>query len=264
MKDITKKILVGSQALKIHFPNDNIKTHDHDYLINGKTGRNKNIEFYDINENKGLKYIFDNNQEIAAPEQLYTLKLSHCFWNVHWQKTMFHILFCQQKGLKHDENLFQLLYNDWIPIHGKKRAYLNKSNEDFFKDNVKRTYQHDDIHQAVKYNDKPMFEYLKKDINKAMINEEMFKNLNQKQQFQLAREEIYVTALERFIIPKNFHIDRLTAYRAACRLLLTSMTKGWFPKFIALNWIHLNRPDNHDFIQLFKNKLGDKCEITRT
>jgi hypothetical protein len=168
---------------------------------------------------------------------------------------MHDIKFFQSKNVIHDEDLFSLLYKDWVNIHGNKRAYLKKQNEEFFKDGVDRKYVHDDIHRAVAYYDEPMFEKLKKDRSSAMLDHGMFLELSHDDQLKLCREEIYVTALERFLITSNFRTSRRSAYMGACRLLVTSMTKGWFPKFLVLNWQELCNPDDHDFVELFKQKL---------
>lgn len=258
------KVLVGSKATKHWFPEFR-NPNDTDYLVDEDIkGEPRVLEYHNVNRGAGLQELFkkcidaghkEGDDYITPPELLYTLKLSHCYWPIHWPKTMADILFFQKKGVKYDNELLSLLYKDWVEIHGKKRAFLNKSNEDFFKDKVNRTYIHDDIHRAVAYYDEPMFERIKKNKDLAYCNESLFNTLSQEDKYKLCREEIYVTALERFIIPKDFCINTLAAYRGACQLLLTSMTKGWFPRFIALNWQELNKPDKHPFIQLFKDKL---------
>lgn len=250
-----KQILIGSQALRQHFENYR-EAKDTDYLIDGELphDRENRIEYYDVNRNPGLRVLFDRTETIPTAQELYTLKLSHCFWdNIHWSKTMSDLFFLQKQNLKVDEQLFELLYQGWEVVHGTKRAYLKKKNEDFFKDSVKRQYVHDDIHRAVAYYDCPMFEKIKKDTSSAFISRKMFEALSFDDQLKVCREEIYVTALERFMIPNDFAYSRLTAYRGACKLLLTSMTKGWFPRFIAENWIVLNRCDDHDFVSLFQD-----------
>lgn len=249
-----KKVLIGSCAAKHWFP-DFRETKDSDYLTDGNVKSTRQDESHNANDGIGLKWILDNTDEIASPEILYTLKLSHCFWNIHWQKTMFDLKFFQSKGIQYNKELFDLLYKDWEVIHGKKRAYLNKKNEDFFTEKVNRKYIHDDLHRAVAYYDEPMFEKLKHDKSKAFIDKDMFEDVSYEDKCRLCREEIYVTALERFLIPNEFRFSKTAAYVGACRLLLTSMTKGWFPLFIATNWSKLDKPDEHDFVGLFRQRL---------
>ena len=249
-----KQILIGSRAAKHWFP-DFREPKDFDYLINTEIKSSKTIEYHDASHGVGLKWIFDNSDEIATPEILYTLKLSHCFWSHNWAKTMHDIKFFQEKHIQYNKELFDLLYKDWENIHGKKRAYLNKSNEEFFTEKVNRKYVHDDIHRAIAYYDEPMFERLKHDKSKAMLAKDLFEDISYEDKCRLCREEICVTALERFLIPEDFHFSKTGAYIAACKLLITSMTKGWFAFFLASNWLELHKPDNHDFIGLFKKNL---------
>ncbi len=237
--------LVGSRAAKFWF-DDYREPRDWDYLI--APGE----------QVKGDKHIAEDgllpflDHEIATPEMLYTLKVSHSFWAIHWEKTMRDIYFFQSKGIELDEDLFKGLYKFWEKRHGKKKANLNVKNEEFFTKYVDRKYEHDTLHEAIKYYDVPMYQKLKKDTSMALIDRGMFEALSFEDKCKLVREETYVTALERFLIPREFDMDELTAYRRAIKLIITSMSKGFFPKFIVENWIVLNKPDNHPWIELFK------------
>lgn len=260
-----RRVLIGSFAARHWFRDFREPGEDRDYLVEGKSGRDGTNEYHDCTKSAGLMWIFENCHNIAYAEDLYTLKLSHCFWDIHWVKTMHDIAFFQANYVKLNGGLFELLYKGWEEIHGSKRAMLAKSNEDFFDDAVERVYVHDDLHEAIAYGERPMYESVKNDKDKAMLSHDLFLNLSKEDQFKLCREEIYVTALERFLIPSNFTRSLLVAYRGACRLLLTSMTKGWFPKFIAANWYELCRPDDHDFVGLFhKRKDAIRCLPQKT
>ena len=253
-----KKVLIGSRATLHWFP-DFRKVDDTDYLIDGDMKSTKEVEYHNANLGVGLRKILDESGDIASPTFLYTLKMSHCFWPINWSKTMHDIKFFQQKSVSLDEELFALLYQDWVKIHGKKKAYLKKENDDFFKDGVDRKYVHDDIHRAIAYYDEPMFEKLKRDRASAMLDHDMFLALSYEDKLKLCREEIYVVSLERFLIPKDLRMSANVAYQGACRLLVTSMTKGWFPKFIAENWSALSKPDGHDWVGLFQERMEAYC-----
>lgn len=263
------KILVGSHAAR-HWFNDFREPGDVDYLVKGDLkGEARKIEYHNVLRGDGLVNLFDSAAQSAilmadplggetiglTAEQLYTLKLSHSFWNINWDKTMFDINFYQKKKVVEDEVLFSSLYKDWVKIHGPKKARLKRPNEDFFTAAVSREFPHDSLHEAIAYYERPLFETVKYDKSQAYVEEELFLQLSDEDKLRLCREEIYVTALERFLIPKKFCYSTLAAYRGACRLLITSMSKGWFPKFIVLNWQTLNKPDNHPFVKLFKEKL---------
>ena len=245
-------MVIGSQAAKYHFPDFYRPCKDIDKISEIKE-RGSDNHFC-----SSFQYILDSNPnlEYATPEILYTLKLSHCFWNIHWNKTMRDILFFQQKRIKHDEELFQKLYLDWNNIHGsKKKVKLKKRNEEFFKDNVDRIYIHDDLHYAVAYYKEPLYQKIKSDKSSAATSQILFEQLSFEDKIKLCREESYVTALERILIPSEFTKSRKFAYIEAIKCLLTSMTSGWFPKFIALHWYLLYDLDDHDFVALFKTAL---------
>lgn len=232
-----KKLLFGSKRAKQLF-SDFRAPNDIDYIVD--TVNNK--EEYSYRENPGIQYLYENRDELTASD-LYTIKLSHCFWDIHWAKTMHDLLFFQNKSVKYDHRLFKLLYGGWVDKHGRKKAYLNKTNEEFFNDNVDRKINHDDLHYCLSYYGIPLFERIKVDLNKASVSEKLFYELSNEDKLKLCREEIYVVACERFLIPRNFKMPLIIAYKQAVRLLLTSMTKGWFPLYIALHWYQLNNPD---------------------
>lgn len=247
MKDI---MLIGSKAAKIHFPDFPREPHDTDYISENE------IDKADCHYCEGFEYILNKypNQDVAPPEVLYTLKVSHAFWDIWWEKTMFDICFFQSKKVNLDEDLFKVLYKDWEKRHGKKKAYLKKSNEDFFIDSVQRTYIHDDIHKAIAYGNEPLYEKIKHDRSKAMTSYDLFLKLNDEEKLNLCREEIYVTALERILVPNEFQKHPFAAFKEAAKMLITSMTKGWFPKFIVENWLKI-RTFKYDYVAKFKLKL---------
>lgn len=250
---MTKKVLIGSAAAHFWYPTYR-KPHDLDYLEEGivepylKSNTNPREEYYPV-EGEGLKYIYDyayfeGPRYIATQSQLYALKMSHCFWNINWAKTMSDIAFFQNEGVYFNEDLFNMLYETWEKIHGNKRAKLKGvSNEEFFTSTVNRKFRHDDLHERLAYSARPMYERCKPNLDEAYISKKMFNNMDWEDRIKMAREEIWVTALERFLIPSNFKEPVAAAYWKACKLLLTSMTKGFFATFIALNWLILRRPD---------------------
>jgi hypothetical protein len=246
------KVLIGSKALKHWYPDFHRSGIDTDYVTNDiHTPNGERIEYH---YNKAFEFL--GNKDIADPNELYTIKVSHSFWNIHWRKTMDDIRFMQEKGCVLLEDFYSLLYNEWIIKHGEKRAYLDIDNESFFTSNIDRKYNHDDIHNWVKYYDEPMFMKVKSDLNKALISKSLFDQLDHGDKLKLCREEIYVMALERIIIPNDFSINTRVAYERAARILITSASKGWFPKFIVTHWNELYKPDSHDFVGLFKKNIA--------
>lgn len=246
-------VLIGSHAAKHHFPQFR-QPKDLDFA-----GRERlmhhigNIKTEIFNSN-GMNWILENSDRIASPDILYTLKLSHSFWKINWPKHAKDIVFFQKNDCKIIDELFDICYCDWVEKHGSKKAKLSVPNEEFFKKTVDRSYEHDTIHQAVAYYERPLFEKIKSDLSKAYCSQNLFSSLSFEDKLKCCREEIYVTALERFLIPSNFEEHKVIAYKKAICQLVTSMTKGWFPRFIMNNLKYLDMPDKN-YVEDFERGL---------
>lgn len=89
--------LYGSQLTKKLFP-DFRNPKDIDYVTNDLVEYNYQIS--KISKGTELHYIpCTPNREMTADE-LYTLKVSHAIYDIHWQKTMSDIRFLQIRGCK--------------------------------------------------------------------------------------------------------------------------------------------------------------------
>lgn len=189
---------------------------------------------------------------------LYNLKVSHIFWDINWSKHIKDIITLQKEfGYSSvDREVFDTLYSFWSNVHKDKkdRINLNKSSEEFFNNNVKREYKHDDIHNIIAYYDRPMFESLLKNSGKVILDKEKFDNLPYDDKLKLCSEEIYTIALERYCIPTNFMIDSLEAYRKALKKVVIDLSKGWFPLFIIENISTLMNPDIEYVTKFLNNK----------
>lgn len=248
-----KKLLIGSHAAKNWFPEFRIPN-DKDFATLGnegvkfekikdeKTKDEKIIEYHEI----PLLWEFCGESEIATPEILYALKISHSLWDIHWNKTVHDILFFQSKKIQLNDELAEKLIKYWTPIHKEKRINLNKKTEEFFKDSVDRTISHDDLHEIVKYQDRPWYSKLLKYPDKPLLDKNKFDDLSLKEKYQVAREEISVLAIERFIIPRKIE-NYTAAYSTALKLVVVQLTKGWFPYFIMNNLSELYFPDDNYF-----------------
>jgi len=223
-------LIFGSTALNHWFP-DSRTPKDLDIIDRDVKSHN---ETYWV---PSFEYILENNKDskYVDPNFLYTIKLSHSFWDVKWDKTIFDIIFLKSKGCIADEDLYKGLVKDWQVVHGKKKVNLNKENKQFFSDNVTRKYDHDDLHLLVKHYSRPLYESIKSDLNSAKCEKNLFTLLSHDDKILLCREEIFVVALERFLIPSNFHMNQKAAINKAIKQLVTTMTTGWFPRFIVEN-----------------------------
>lgn len=241
------KILVGSQAAKHWFP-DWREPQDTDYFVSEgqKVEREPGIEYF---SHPGLYRWFGRDEErIATTEELYTIKVSHAFWalkNGTWSKHMNDILSFQKRNVEFIPELYDIMYNIWVEVHGAKKVNLNQEPEDFFNEHVPRKYDHDSIHHSVAYGDVPMFEKILRDGHAVAVDRSKFDNLSHEDKCRLVREEVYATALERKIIPSGYTGSPRAAYAYAMRQLITSYSKGWFPLWVVLNYSDVYKPDRN-------------------
>lgn len=172
----------------------------------------------------------------ATLDELYTIKLSHIFWegkNGKWNVHAQDMMRLKDEGAKVIEPLYDVLYNVWVEKFGAKRVDLNMDKADFFDDAVPRKWDHDSVHYSVAYGDHPLYEdFLDGEVRMSMrkVWDAPFET-----QVKLFREEIFATALERKMIPSNYQGSRRAAYLWALRRTVTSLTKGRSARFIAEN-----------------------------
>lgn len=247
------KTLVGSLALVYHY-GDEAPRSPRDMDIFGDEEVENAEVFYHPDLEKW------NWAPMAYPDELYTIKVSHAFWNLHgtWSKHMGDIVWMQRKGLKFIPELFDILYPIWEERYGKKKANLNAKPEDFFNKNVHRVYDHDSIHRSIAYYDRPLFERILRDGHEVAVDKAKFEALSYEDKLKLVREEVYATALERQLIPSNYKSSPRAAYAWAMMKTVTSFSKGWFPLFIVLNYQDLYKPDV-DYVKRHKEN-SDRLE----
>jgi len=133
---------------------------------------------------------------------------------------------------------------------------LNKSNEEFFDDYVKKYYIHDEIHEVVAYYERPLYERLKVDQSKALCQKDLWEQLSHEDKVKCVQEEAYVIALERFIIPnwieKNKNYPPKFAFHSALEKICTTLTSGYFRDFAIDNWPVVSNYELN-FVERFKN-----------
>ena len=231
-------MIIGSTAQYHWFP-DSRQPKDLDLLTPAKiVGNEAKVCVIDSQWHELAEEIMELSEDkvFASPNILYTLKVSHAHWDIHFDKTLFDIYFLQGKECVLNLNLYHKLFAMWERIHGKKPAYVGGDVDSFFTEKVKRIYPHDLVHDCVKFNDRPMHELIRPDLTKVWCSEEMFNALTPDQQAQDALEEILVTAIERAQLTKeSTKVERLRAVKYAHRQLCTSMTKGWFARYLIIN-----------------------------
>jgi hypothetical protein len=242
-------LIIGSHAMKHWFPELKRTPKDLD-SISKDTVMSKDIQNYWVDS---FQYILDNNKDdkFIDPDFLLTLKMSHFGWNIHWDKTMCDVLFLKDRGCKVVKSLYDSLVKDWIKVHGKQWASLKgKDSTTFFEDAVTRKYIHDDIHEAVAVYDKPLYETLI--VDGVVCSKIGFDKLSLDDKILMTKEEIWVTALERYHIPSDFTCGHAMAYGNSLKKLATTMSSGWFKFFILDNFKLLTGCKDKTYIEKFK------------
>lgn len=248
-------MIFGSTAAKYWFP-DFREPQDLDLI--SKSGKN---------ERKEQHYWVPTFDEIIArnshpqyldAQHLITIKSAHLGWDIHWRKTFNDILFFKQKGLRMDPILYKKLVKDFTKIHGKRWASLKmKDSSSFFMDKVNRKYNHDKLHEVVAVYERPLYERILKNPETKSVecSKEKFDKLSENDKILLVREEIWVTALERFLIPSNFTYGDNLSYFNSFKKLVTTMSSGWFKEWIIDNVELIYKNNDWNFISKTKQYI---------
>ncbi len=232
-------MIIGSTAIKHWFPDFTREPKDLDYVVYRKETFDKQLleglsdEKVEVLENPVLlDYI---NQPVCSPNELYTLKISHCFWdlpNKTWDKHMWDIQFLKSKGCVFIPELFNDLYEYWNTLHGvNKRSNLDMSADEFFDNFITFPVEHDTLHELLIQHeyfvnqDKPT--YTKILIGEVLVSEDKFNLLTEQEKFNLVFEEVAVMALERY---SDLY------YKAAYNKMLKKFIINHAPMFEAV-WI---------------------------
>lgn len=236
-----KNVLIGSAAIKYHFPDFPRKPKDYDFI---GTKENDTLVDNEIRKEFLANPIFDNyDDDIMRPDDLYTLKISHLFWNINWEKHLHDVQFLKSKGCLFKKELFLKLYDYWNVVHGKnKRSDLKMSAEDFF-DNALKEYDHDQLHYLL--TPVPTFTKVLKDGAEVEVDENKFHKLTFEEKLELVREEVYVMAYERL---------GGRDYRTAYSWMLKKFIMNHAPMYEALFII-----DNHKV--LYKPNINYKQKL---
>ena len=227
-------MIIGSTALKYHFPDLNREPHDLDIIVENSKNykRESGVEY--LENPVLLKY---ENNEYISPNMLLSLKISHMFWDINWDKHMYDIQFLLKKGCKYDLKIIDEFIEYWKSIKPKvRRSDLVLSKKDFFTNSInEHENEHDYLHTIL--NPIPMYTRLLKDNCEVELDESKWHNLTFDEKCDVVFEETSVMSWERY---KNTH------YRKGYKKQLKDNIIKHFPKYIAIfaieNYIVLEKP----------------------
>jgi hypothetical protein len=218
-----------------------------------------NIEKIEFLVNPILLDYYSNKSTIISLDDLYTLKVSHLFWDINWEKHMYDSVRLNKLGCVLNEELFNKLYGFWLNYHNfdsklkVKRSNLNMKLDDFFDNNIKCEIKHDDIHEII--NPNPIYKKIIVQEGYASTDEDKWNNLGFEDKIKLIQEETMVMAYERL---NNRY------YKAAYNWQLKQLILKHLPfceaKFAIINYKELvNCP--FDYVKLINNKKINKNGI---
>ncbi len=256
-----KKLIIGSAAIKHHFPHFKREPKDIDYAVDTENV-DKKKEGSKI-DNKHVEYLYnpiifnyvDTNQIYATPSQILTIKMSHISWNINFKKHMVDIQFLLDAGVVYDKKLYDELYNFWLKLKGREGKYrrsdLTLSSEEFFDNGIDKDLRsmgthHDHLHTLL--TDIPMYTKILKDDCDVEPCEHKFNNLPYHEKVSVIEEEVMVMAYERF---------RDKQYRVAYEMMLEKFVTGhapiWQLLFIIENYKQLRVPSFNYYKQIENN-----------
>lgn len=243
-------ILIGSKAIKHWFPDFPRVPKDTDFAIGGtnKVQGDPGVEF--LNNPVLDEYYAPHNGTIiiAEPDVLYTIKMSHLFWDIFWEKNEWDATWLRERGCQLNYPLFWKLYKFHNELHGNnKRSDLKMSASKFFDNALKCEYSHDWLHTLLK--PVPTFNKVLKDGAEVEVDEDKFQALTELEKEALVREEVYIMAFERW---PNIHFRH--AYGRMLKKFILSHAPVWEAIWILENYKRLCRAE-YNFIEYLNEKI---------
>lgn len=251
------KLIVGSSALN-YFGMARREPNDLDILYTGEEPEGK-VDSHKVPV--GILKSIPHKDGYATPDAVYTLKLSHFPWDIHWEKTKQDILWLKAKGCKIDLDLYHKLKSYWETEHGDKSFLsLDKKKDEFFNDFVDYKYDHDSLHLIVSSPSKPLYEKALVEGKEVLVDKDKFFKLPFEEQIGMFREEISVIAFERWYVTGKY--SWLQSHIKSLKKTITNLTKGWATDFITHNLEHFLKPDYTHFYKLTGGTEMSKVDLT--
>jgi hypothetical protein len=200
---------------------------------------------------------------LASIDMLYSLKRSHRFLARHWEKHIrdYHLLKDLVGGVDSMPEITKLKAEE--TKHTKRPPSLNKSKDEFFKDDVSNhTFEHDEIHHVMAHREWPMFTYIA-DSSSGTVksSKEKFFELTYEQQIQCVLEEAYVIALERGILPMLYEgkklADAKSAFQWSMMRIGTTLTSGYFREFAVEHYPDICAAYDPNYVDKFLNAVDN-------
>lgn len=272
-------MIIGSQAILYHFPDFKRVPKDYDIVAFDEYNKQDLIRIHRGTPNLKLEVLLNpvllnwcksegGIPNICPKNELYTLKISHCFWDLEngsWNKHIWDIQWLKEKGCKFIPELFYQLYNYWEELHGKRKSSnLQMSAEDFFNNAIDYPIPHDDIHKLLiqhpyfKGQEQPTYVKILKEGQEVDVCMDKFSNLTEEEKFNVVFEEVAVMSLENRFSKKMYWKAK---YERMLKKFITSHAKIEESLWIIQNHKKLlcNLPFNYE--QFLNLEISKNCII---
>ena len=231
------------------------------------------VEFIYAEQHKVLQQMLDKYAYIYPSfnsSVCYILKAAHIHIDrkgKSWEKDIhdFHILkaisdvYFGRSVFHHEDCKALQQFNS--EIHNVHTMSLNQTKEQFFDDGVVKYIDHDRLHEVFAHNDVPIYTLTQQSGQPTVAcDRQKFHALEWDEQLQMALEETYVIAAERFVIPYHiqdkFHNISRKDVNTALKKVCTTLSSGWFREFCIYNYYNLfNMIDMKYYTDILKDKV---------
>lgn len=215
-------------------------------------GQKVTFEFDLTDSYASSKYLYDHEKHfakddallnqsyyVASPQTLYLLKRSHITFPIHWEKNIEDFLFLKNKVECMSmpgwwNHAFQMRFKEISERVNKKKMNFDVGNSEFFRKSekfVNRVVEHDSLHYATCFYDKPIFLSAKEDISQAALSPELVKQLSHEDKIRMIQEECMALSMERHVIPALMKKETINS-RAAYRKTAGKMVYNYLPDFL--------------------------------
>lgn len=197
-------IIIGSTALKHHFPDFPREPKDIDIISGTISSPTTRVEVLD----NPVLVEWLGDVEFCPIDELYTLKVSHSLWDLgygSWEKHIFDIQYLKERGAMFIKPLFDRLYTFWEGLHGKRKTSdLDMTAEEFFNNAIDCPIHHDTIHEMLithpyfQGQEKPTYTKILKPGAEVDVCMDKFEGLPFEDKCNLVFEEVAVMQYERY------------------------------------------------------------------
>lgn len=192
-------VVIGSSAVRHWFPDFPRDPKDVDVAHDGV-----NVELGKLRiAGKRAELLFnpvlfqvEHEDMFLKPDYIYTLKISHLFHDIFWEKHAWDVQWLKAKGCQVDWPLLEKLHAYWSEVHPKvRKSNLAMTPESFFNNAITCPVPHDELHERLA--ETPAYKKILKNNGTVETDDDLFDSLSLEEKLDVVREETMVMAYER-------------------------------------------------------------------